>query len=355
MSPFASKPGPARRQAGLSLMELMISITISLFLLVGLVASFGTSNRTYLELSRSAQQIENGRYAIQILTDDVTNAAYYGRAYSQITVPAALPSPCETADTNNLREGAALPIQGYSAENTAGTPSAPATSCIATANRLAGTDVLVVRRADSQTTASASLVAQEVYVQANADPEASTNPIINFGAAANFTLQNTQQTPPTTAPIRKYHVHVYFIAPCSIPNGGGSVCTGTQDDGGSPIPTLKRLELKVDTDGVRKMVIVPLVEGIENFQVDYGLDTDNDGVQDSYTAAPAAIADWTNVVSVRLNVLARNLEPSSGYADAKIYDMGLASTGAAIGGPYKRHVYNAFVRLVNPSSRRETP
>jgi type IV pilus assembly protein PilW len=57
-------------------------------------------------------------------------------------------------------------------------------------------------------------------------------------------------------------------------------------------------------------------------------------------------------MSLRINVLSRQIEPTNGYVDAKSYDMGLAGT-LTPGGPYKRHVYNAVIRLVNPASRRE--
>jgi type IV pilus assembly protein PilW len=145
-------------------------------------------------------------------------------------------------------------------------------------------------------------------------------------------------------------VHIYFIAPCSVPAGGGSVCTGSNDDGGSPIPTLKRIELT--SNGV--MSVVPLVEGIENLQIDYGIDADNDGVPDAaYVTTPAAVPDWANVVSLRINVLARNVEPSNGHTDAKTYDMGIAGPYTP-GGAYKRHVYNSVIRIVNPAARRES-
>ena len=342
------------RQAGLSLMELMIAITIGLFLLVGLVSVFSTSNQTYADLGRASQQIENGRFAVQLLVDDIGHAGFYGRYSQTPALPAALPDPCVNNNMTLLREALALPLQGYDAPS-----SSPITACVPLANHLAGTDILVVRRVDSTMAAgnagsipNAALTANGVYLQSNAD--STSNPIIAVATGsqaadqAAFTLKN--KDPAQYAPIRKYHVHIYFIAPCSVPAGGGSVCTGGSDDNGRPIPTLKRLELAANGT----MNVVSLVEGIEDFQVDYGIDTDRDGVPDTtYVTAPASVADWSNVVALRINVLSRNLEPTNGYVDAKSYDMGLAGM-LSPGGPYKRHVYNAVIRIVNPASRRES-
>lgn len=333
-------------QSGISLVEIMVSMTIAMFLMIGLAAVFGNSARTSTDLNRSLQQIENGRFAVQTMADQVALAGFYGRLPTMLPAPTTLPDPCQFSDLSALRAATAFPVQGYNA------PATSPLSCIPAANHLANTDILVIRRADTSVTATASLVPEEVYIQTNADPGNSANPIIALGDATNFVLRNKDGT--TVAPIRKYHVHIYFISPCSIPAGGGSTCTGSTDDNGSPIPTLKRLELRVDpADDTLKMATVSLVEGIENFQIDYGVDTDNNGIPDgSYLAAPVAIPDWSNVMALRLNLLARNLESSPGYVDAKTYDMGVAGT-VTPAGTFKRHVYNNVVRLVNPAARRE--
>lgn len=345
----AHAPLQRRSQAGMTLMELMIAITIGLFLLVGLSAVFVTSNRNYADLSRASQQIENGRFAVQIVSDDVAVAGFYGRYFGTLTVPALLPDPCLVA-ASDLRSATPFPLQGYDA------PASSPISCIDDDDHLDGTDMLVVRRADStiaggnhaKATPISGLSATQMYLQANADSTSGANPIIALGSnpAASFPLLNRDAN--NWAPVRRYHVHIYFIAPCSIPNGGGTSCTGAADDGGSPIPTLKRLEL---SDGA--FSVVSLVEGIENFQVDYGIDSDGDGVPNSYLTTAATVPDWANVVAVRLNILARNLERSSDYTDTKVYDMGVAGT-VTPGGPYKRHVYNSVIRVVNPSSKRES-
>ncbi len=335
-----------RHQSGISLIEIMVSMTIAMFLMIGLAAVLGNSARTSADLNRSLQQIENGRFAVQALTDQVALAGFYGRLPAMLAALTALPDPCEISDMAVLRTSTAFPVQGYNA------PSTSPLSCITAANHVADTDILVVRRADTSVTDVGALVATEVYIQANADVANSANPVVALGTAANFTLRNKDGT--TIAPIRKYHVHIYFLSPCSIPTGGGSVCTGSTDDNGNPIPTLKRLELRVDpADSTRRMTLVSLVEGIENLQFDYGVDTDGNGIPEgNYLTVPATIADWANAVSVNINVLSRNLEGSAGYTDTKTYAMG-AGGSVTPGGAFKRHVYNTTVRLVNPSARRE--
>ena len=56
------------------------------------------------------------------------------------------------------------------------------------------------------------------------------------------------------ANVYQYRTHIYFVA--------------NNDKAGDGIPTLKRAEL-----GVAAFSIVPLVEGVENLQIEYGLDT----------------------------------------------------------------------------------
>jgi type IV pilus assembly protein PilW len=116
---------------------------------------------------------------------------------------------------------------------------------------------------------------------------------------------------------------------------------------------------------------VPLADGIEQLQIEYGIDTDGDGSPDQYTADPTtftspacggctAAINWANVMAAKVHVLARSSETVPGHVDRKIYELGTAADGTPIRlGPfndgYSRHVYSTVVRLMNPSARRETP
>jgi type IV pilus assembly protein PilW len=343
------KPSDRRNhhQAGFSLVELMVAVTIGLLLMAGLTGVFVNSNQSRAEVEKANRQIENGRYAVQLLTDDLRLAGFYAEFDpSVLSAPASLPNPCASS-ISDLKSALPLHVQGY--DN--GTGSATCLSDVRT-----GTDMLVVRHVSSCVAGSMdcdALTAGIPYFQAslcaNATELGSSSNSDFFALdtdTANLTRHKRNCT--TVADMRRYRTHIYFIA--------------NNDNSSDGIPTLKRAEL-----GASGFSIVPLVEGIENLQIEYGLDTDNNGTPDVYTADPnsynacsaaTCVTNWQNVVSVKLHLLARNTEQSSGYSDNKTYTLGLNNDGTANSvGPFndriKRHAYEAVVRLTNPAGRRE--
>jgi type IV pilus assembly protein PilW len=342
-------PCPAgRRQAGLSLIELMISMTIGLLLLTGMLALIVGQSRARAEIDKAGRQIENGRYALTLLQDDIQHAGYYGQ-YSGVTPPlTALPDPC-AVDVTTLDASLAMPLQGYDAP--AAVP-APLSACLPDANHVAGTDILIVRRvaADDTPVAVASAVAGQVYVQTTPDAK-----ITALGADPTpsaptvYTLKQKDGTTP--ADLRRYVAHIYYVSPCNVYGAGLTTCSAAADQG-RPIPTLKRLELTASA-GATSFTTMPLVDGIQNLQFDYGVAASNSGSPSStYITAPA-VADWPNVMAVQVNLIARTTEPSTGYVDGKAYNLGVAGSVGPFSDAYKRHVYTALVRVINPSSRRE--
>jgi type IV pilus assembly protein PilW len=152
--------------------------------------------------------------------------------------------------------------------------------------------------------------------------------------------------------VRKYVVRAFYIATCNDCSGNG--------DG---IPTLKVAELtdatsECGTDpstSCGTIQIRPLAEGIENMQLEYGVDDTGDGAPDRYVAAPAS-TDWQNVVAVKAYLLARNTEQSIDYTDNKTYSLssdGTTLSGTPFGDHYKRHVYTLTARATNIAGRRE--
>lgn len=335
-----------RPAAGFTLVELMVSLTIGLLLTLGLVQVFSTSNESYESLNQAAQQIENGRYAVQTLHNDLQHAGYYGEYAFAGAAGSTLPDPCEISNLTAMRDAITFFVQGYDA------PASSPIACLDSANIVPGTDIVVIRRSSTTTTALGAMTANEVYMQATADSTNASNPVLNTGSnAAAFTLFRKDGTTP--AEIRKFITRIYFVSPCSVP-ASGDVCSAGAD-GGRPIPTLKRLEMTVNAaTGSRELRIESIAEGIENLQIDYGVDTSGDGVPDIFITAPAAAADWGSVMSADIYVLARNIKRVVGTADTKTYNLGAAGS-VTPGGNFKRHVFASNVRIVNPASRREEP
>jgi type IV pilus assembly protein PilW len=318
----------------------MIAITLSLIVLAALTAMYVTSMRARNEVQRANQQIENGRYAMQVLSEELQLAGFY--AGFNPGTPGSVPDPCTLPDVNNagsVRDHLGTHVQGY--DNGVGISSACNS---ALTDRRANTDVLVIRRLNSCLAGSVNCadVAGELYFQlSQCDLEIDTGNLYRFSTT---TWNLRQRNCAALAGKRRYLTHIYYIA--NNNQAGDGIPDG--------IPTLKRAELR----GGNFSTVLPIAEGIENLQVEYGIDNaGNDGVPDLYATAPNA-ADWPNVVAAKVYVLARSNTPSPGHADSKVYSLGLQANGSAnTVGPFndafKRHVFQTLVRLSNPAGRRQ--
>ncbi len=344
-----------RLQSGMTLIELMVSITIGLFLVAGLATLIASQSGARAEIDKSGRMIENGRYAIQTIAADVQMAGFWGEQSTLPAAPATLPNPCSStlAGAQNILEAYPLHVQGY---NDLATLPANLAACIF--NFKPETDILVVRRADVDEIVPAAAIAGQTYMQTGLTSGGyAFETRMATGNDASFTLLKKDLV--TLGALRKVLVHIYYISQCSEPVSGN--CAGA--DGGTPLPTLKRVDLTV-AGGAPAMTTVSLAEGIENMQIEYGSDTDNDGAPNgdygngdfvNGTAAPAAamtVADWPNVMSLNIHLLARTADASVGYQDTKTYKLGSNPATTATNDRFKRHVFSQTVQFVNPSGRR---
>jgi type IV pilus assembly protein PilW len=344
-APSAARAAPPRagcrgRRAagGFSLIEFMVAVTLGLLLILGVTIFFVTTSRNFTEAQKSHRQIENGRYAMDLLSEELRHAGFYGEIASVGVVPSgAPPDPCAT-DLATLATALPIAIQGVDGAGTKPT-------CVP--ERIAGTDVLVVRRAHTIAIPAASAASGGYYVQVGFC--ATQLPSFQL-AQSGFNLMTKACDSATPAPVRQFHTSIYFLSPCSLPSGATGTCAANPT--APAVPTLTRMDL-----GPGGFALVPLVEGIENMQLEYGLDSSGDGAADSFVVTPAnTAAAWASVVAVRIHLLSRNVESTPGYADTKTYQLGTAVANAVTpGGAYARHAYVELVRLVNPSQRKETP
>jgi type IV pilus assembly protein PilW len=343
--------------AGVSIVEMMIAVTLGLLILAALASIFASSSAARNEIERNSRQIENGRYAIEVLSEELRLAGFYGELNTaQVLVPPALPDVCSN-DPAEWRRAIRIAVYGWDQGMLVPT-------CVTLSNHKTNTDVLVVRRAstcEAGTPGCDPLVVGAPYMQVsrcNTEQTTIDNTYQMGFTAAGWGLRLKGCIQP--AKLRRYIVRIFYI---SRDNGQG------QD-----IPTLKRL----DFDG-NFFQDTALVEGIEELNIEYGVDwgpingvvVAPDGRPEAYTTDPTSYSDpscagnctpvlnWSNVVTARIHLLARNIEPSPDYEDRKIYTLGRTSSGneydVAPGGNFRRHVYSSLVRVVNAAQRREQP
>lgn len=406
-SAFQPRTAGARKHAGFTLIELMVAMVIGMLLVLAMSTLLVNVSRSNNEMSKTNRLIENGRFALQLLEDDLSHAGFLGGYVPQfdnlsnpdvpVDFPSAVPDPCLayadwTAQHRTNLIGIA--VQGFEI------PAAgPLPVCAAVvANPKANTDVLFVRHLERETRCDPAVAAcpscnpvvpacpaptaNELYFQSSYCGDAlatgsafALQPYVAANVAALFPLQMRNCT--ARAELRQFLSTLYYVRDFAVTAGDG-------------IPTLMRSQFgPVMVGGAAILQHQPaqaMIEGIEGFRVEYGIDDRSrtganvnftevinwsnpltrrgatnrgDGVPDGAyvsctTAAPCNAAQLANAVAVRIHVLARNLEPTPGYIDRKIYNLGATPLGP-FNDAYKRHLFTQTIRLNNISSRRETP
>jgi type IV pilus assembly protein PilW len=312
-------------QAGFSLIELMIAMTMGLFIVIALAAVLVNVNRNNTELSRTNSVVENARFALQVLETDLSHLGFWGGYIPEFddlsrtavptasSVPTTLPDPCLSYSTTNWDTAyqyqmVAFPIQVYEVSSAGVAPTIG--TCVTTSgvsgnllpNPQANTHVLVVRHA-APCMASSSATDEDCNLDYKTSPTAqgavyfqtyrcasTSTPTSGFNLTAatdadlsNFTLMNRgciSGTPPTKAwgyastdlaPVYKFVSHIYYIRNYSVTAGDG-------------IPTLMRLTFRtVNSSGTNVLKYDSadaLVEGVEAFRVELGIDDKmQDGTQ----------------------------------------------------------------------------
>lgn len=368
-------------QRGFTLVELMVSITIGMLIALALMTMLISVNRNNTEMTKANRIIENGRFALKLLEADVSHAGYWAGHLPEfddlaLTIvptdaPTAVPNPCKAyadwtaTDRNNL---VGIGIQPYSLS--ASVPTSPFCSSLMP-NAKIRTDALFVRHADTCVPGvgqCAALSTGEVLFQSSRCASAVTSFVLS---AAGLDLQNRDCA--TVAEVRRFVSNLYYVRDYAVTAGDG-------------IPTLMRSQFGLSGTTPQHLPAQPMIHGIEGFRVVLGIDNVSDsgaavnfgqtiawadaalrnsptnrgdGIPDGAyvrcpSNAPCTAAQLMNTVAVQVFVLVRAEQPTPGYTDTKVYDLGLTTLGP-FNDPFKRHLFQQTVRLVNVASRRETP
>lgn len=316
-----ARPTP-HRQLGLSLIELMIAVVVGLLLLGGLIQIYLSSKQSYNAQEQLARMQEGGRYAMDLITRDLRRTGYWGGNVDLTTVTGA-PGPAVPDNTcNDGRWGRMVNWRVFGLNQN----QAPGAYTCATGH-IAGTDILTVRYADSDTIADAAIPSDNGLflrttmfrsrVMTGTQKDAPDNDIPPADPA--FTPQHLLPV------VRRLVSHAYYVG------DSGLTCPG-----GQAIPALRRVRLD---DATGLPVAENVAIGVEHLQVRFLL---NDEYRD---ADDLTAADWPNVEAARVWMLMRGECPEQGLVNDTTYTMG--DTVLAVNDNFRRHLYVSTVMLRN--------
>jgi type IV pilus assembly protein PilW len=325
------------RQAGLTLPELMVAILLSTIVTSALLAMYLSTSRNFSQNERYALMQENGRYALKVLADDLIMADFWGRmtATDASTTTLAPTGNCGTGtpgggDGIDLFNGDTALL--YNNKHVGGTAQLPAAwPCTEiTAVQRVNTPILAVKRVQG--------------VQLSSAPVNNTVRLRTNGVAGSFIDDTSWPPAPAGFFDWLYMPRIYFIR-------------DFLDTVGDGIPSLCRMELVGNPLSMGQVTNFPdgtadsincLAEGIEDFHIQFGIDTDSDGIANQYLSSPTLV-ELEGAVAARIYVLARALEPDPFYTDTKNFALGDVNLAQAdLGGTnFYRRVFSTTVMLRN--------
>jgi type IV pilus assembly protein PilW len=364
----------AGRQRGLTIVEILVAVTLSLILLAGVSQLFISSKRTYEVQDGLSRLQENGRFAVDYLARHVRMAGYMGCLSNAglITMHNNLNNAATFAnnfsvgiegfEANGTAPGSAYAI---AAENPAPSGNAGGWSAALDADLvgrvLPGTDVIVIRNASPASVALVSPYSDSAQVFVSNPNDLQIGDILmvtDCQKASVFQATNIQST--------GFGTNAVHSQANMMPGNNTSVWGSDQSyteggeimksemrvfyvgQGASGGPALFQRSLRNAGGGVVELVSDELVEGVENMQVLYGEDTNGDRTADAYRTA-AAVADWSQVVSARISLLVRSPENALPEAETNTFDVG-GVTVDPVDDRRLRQVFTTTITLRNRAS-----
>ena len=386
---------------GFSLVELMVALLIGLIISIGVVQIFSATRTTYQMDESLARAQENGRFALEFLAQDIRHAGYAGckrdtsvTIFNNLATPVTpgLPmtgisgaeystQPTGYNNTYNLVTSPANTTSGWTPALT-GVAGVPGALAVAATGALPGTDVVVLQRMvpNSWALIDPYITPDHVYIDPAFINEVDDGDVLMVADCRNAvafmvtsTLASGQLSHAAGATTNRCERWTGGLdtanaatAACAAPfdyNPESTTAMGKLEtviffvandptaDAANPRPTLFR-RVMLATGGV--VDNTALVEGVENFQVLYGVDDvpPFDGAADNYVTADN-VSSFARVVSVQIGLLVYGVN-ATGTVNADESDLNIHNVAGTIIVPAAnskrtRRVFNTTIQLRNRS------
>lgn len=303
---------------GFSLIELMISMTIGLFIISAISVALIASSSGARTNDRTAELQMNGRYALQILRQDLQHAGFMGLTFTEPSLIdlGSIDSECAAGFVANIRQR----IWGANDNN-------PFSATCIPSDRYSRGDILVIRRLSLNPVTT--LAANTVHFRS----------AFSMGKAFVGTTPPTPTTWPTPWQDHRVEVLVYYVSPCT-----NSPCENP------PVPALYRVRLG---PGPAMTTHELVASGVETMQIRYArLNDSNTQFSDANNINGSSVAtpsDWDAVSAVHVSLLVRNTLPETGYTYSTSYTLG--DQTIAVSDSFRRQVFEAVIQLRNGNIR----
>jgi type IV pilus assembly protein PilW len=283
-----------RRCAGFSLIEIMLALVLGSFVVGGVLSIFVFSKRSYNVNELNARLQENGRAALSTLKDDLRHANFWGSLLrvSEIATFPALGGTCaawaSSVDDRFVGSDDPRTDSPFADEG-----------CLETSDVKDGTSAVAIKRVSLSSVAyDTDLDTGDIFLRTHSASGAMLEKGVTASAApvAGSGLADWL-----------YEPRIYFIRPYASTSGDG-------------IPTLCRVQNNPT------LSVQPLVEGIEDMDIVYGIDTTGNGVPDAYDANPSS-GEMAGVVAAQIYLLVRDVEADPSYTNTNGYALGSRRVG----------------------------
>jgi type IV pilus assembly protein PilW len=314
-----SKPSTLQRQAGLTLVEIMVALAIGSFLIIGAVQIYNQSRQAFVVNESIARVQETAQFAMDTIEADLRMASNWGRNSrglavegrslvgddnpKGLTVPVGSTGSCGTNWAFDLARPIDGDDNGYNLE------------CAALGGVQGSSDLITIRRATVQPVLpeAGRLQLQSTRIQGELFETLAVPP-----AFLPITFH-----PITGAPSSATHrlmVNSYYVSPTSTLIPG--------------VPTLRRKTLTVQ-GGAPWIDDQEVAPGVENIQMQLGIDVDADNTVDRYVnpgdeiynPAAAGYVPGARVMTARIWLVVRGVTTEFGLQDNRNYQPGNANMG----------------------------
>lgn len=302
------------RHRGWTLVELLISVTLTGILCLALATLAALGQRAFLADESLARLHENGRLALRLLQRELAMAGYLGWAAPDSVTRAVTGTPCYEALLGPLP--ALEHFDDLAPDGTSAAGAAIPTGCRRAGHYQSGSDALLVRRVAD---------APDLLRGDSLQPLDGDGTYLRVGTDAVLVPGSAAAGPGAT--VWRYRPVLLFARDYSVHRGDG-------------VPALCRVRLSPGRFDSAPTEC--LLEGLERFQVEFAVDSDGDGHAERYVSqlAPGQVP-----LLARITVLMRSASYAGATPSPRTYQLGTHTYTAP--DSRARLLLSATVRLRN--------